>query len=94
MATADQRYAEKVAARASGRAPAFQQQPAPISETSSVHDRYLAKLAARRAPAGAQAAPTVKPEPKAEKPQVKAKTELDDGKAPESKPEPKDAPKK
>lgn len=86
MATADQRYAEKIAARASGRVPVFQQQPVAVSATASVHERYLAKLAARAASAGKPAsAPVVeaKPEPAADKPPAK------EGKANEAKPEPK-----
>jgi hypothetical protein len=66
MSTADDRYREKMAARAEKRAPAI---PAPVvvPAGASVGDRYLAKLAARRAGVQTTQEPDPKPEPKAAK---------------------------
>lgn len=76
MATANERYQEKIRARTERRAPVV---PAPIvvPAGASVHDRYLAKLAMRAA------APAAKPEPKPEA-TVEAAVEK-----PTAKPEPK-----
>lgn len=49
MATVDERYAEKIRARTEGRAPVVAAPAVPVvlPEGASVHERYLAKLAAR-----------------------------------------------
>jgi len=93
MATAEQRYAEKIAARASGRTPVFQQQPLAAREGASVHERYLAKLAARAtgakgqsAPAGAEPKREPAPEPKREAPDAKPLSDVTKGAEPKREP--------